>query len=92
MFQSPSSTPLLLPILKPGTLKAAAWAALHSAYITFLAILSGLTAQAVATGQTSSPGQFVLYLKSAWFPWVIANTVAPGLRALLAAHQNQKDT
>lgn len=84
-------TVLLTPTVpppKPTTsqrLSAAAWAAWHSLYITFLAILSGLTTQAVMDGQTSSWEQYLLYLKSKWLPWTVANIVAPALRSTLAA-------
>lgn len=56
-------------------------AALHSLWITGLAIIVGLTAGAMAAGQMDTPQHFIAYVKANAWAWAIANLVAPAIRA-----------
>lgn len=57
-------------------------AALHSAWITGIAIASGLLVSADASG-AKSPEQTIAYIKANGLAWLVANIVAPAIRAAL---------
>jgi len=69
-------------------LQAAAAAFGHSAYITFGALLAGLTTDAYANG-AHSPHDFLGYYQAHAIGWIVTNTVAPVARAYIANRNAQ---
>jgi hypothetical protein len=66
-------------------LYAALVAGFHSTYITFLALAGGLLTAAAASGNAGSPGTLWIYIKANAFGYLIANIIAPTIRAAAAA-------
>lgn len=59
-------------------------AAVHSAWVSFLALAGGLLTAAAATGNATSPTLLIAYVKANGFGYVIANLIAPSIRAAAA--------
>lgn len=70
--------------MSPKT-QAAALAAAHSAWITALALAGGLLTAAYASGNANSPQALAAYVKANAFGYLIANLIAPSIRAAAAA-------
>jgi hypothetical protein len=64
---------------------AALAAGFHSTYITFAAVTAGLLTAAVASGNAGNPETLWTYVKANAFGYVVANVVAPTIRAAAAA-------
>lgn len=60
------------------------WAAFHSLWITFIALCAGLLAGAMQSAMVDSPAHLLAYIKAQWFPFAIANLIAPMIRAAQA--------
>jgi hypothetical protein len=75
-------TPIPTPQQRIG---AAAWAALHSLYISFAAVSGGLLTAAAVSGNATSWPVLLAYTKANAFGYVIANLIAPSIRAAAAA-------
>lgn len=59
-------------------------AALHSLYVTFIALAGGFLVAATASG-AKTPEEVLVYAKSNWLGFVVANLIAPAIRASQAS-------
>jgi len=74
----------------PGTLtkeqiEAAVWAFLKSSYVTATAVLCGLAVQAATDGKATDIPTLLVYFKTHWIAFTIAQVIAPTWRAYQAA-------
>ena len=78
--------------MKFPRLKAAAWAAFHSLWITGLGVWAGVSTAALHAGQAGNPQAYLLYCQSHYFPWVLTNLIPPAIRATQAFQNTPKET